>query len=96
MPGAATAEFHTRFKELYGPHYPAAKATDAKFALDRSKPDPLGLVAQKKASITVPAGCAVAVVAPRRAEEPPRRPHPIWHVPWLHGGGIAPRLPSQG
>jgi hypothetical protein len=57
---------------------------------DANSASTLGLVAQKKASITVPAGCAVAVVAPRRAEEPPRRPHPIWHVPWLHGGGIAP------
>ena len=55
VPGTATADFHSQFKELYGPHYPAARATDAKFALDHSKPDPLGLTA-KKVSIKVPAG----------------------------------------
>ena len=58
VPSTATAEFQTRFRALYAPHYPGAKASDAKFALDRAMPYPLNLIARKQA-FKVPAGCAV-------------------------------------
>jgi hypothetical protein len=58
VPGTATAAFQAEFKRLYQPLYPNAKAGAAKFALDKSKPDPMGLAA-KKVAAKVPAGCAV-------------------------------------
>ena len=58
VPCTATAAFQAEFKRLYQPLYPNAKAGDAKFALDKSKPDPLGLAA-KKVAVKVPAGCAI-------------------------------------
>jgi hypothetical protein len=58
VPGTATAEFHAEFKAKYAPHYPNAKKNAAKFALDASKPDPMGLVAATRI-IKVPAGSAI-------------------------------------
>ena len=58
VPGTANAEFLRQFREQYGPLYPGAKHGDAKFRLDKAKPDPMGLVA-KKIAIKVPAGCAI-------------------------------------
>ena len=58
VPGTASAAFHAEFKRLYEPLYPSAKVGAAKFALDKSKPDPLGLVA-KTVAVKVPAGCAI-------------------------------------
>ena len=58
VPGTATAAFQAEFKRLYQPLYPNAKVGTAKFALDKSKPDPLGLVG-KKVAVKVPAGCAI-------------------------------------
>lgn len=58
VPGTANAEFQAQFRAQYGPLYPGAKRGDAKFGLDKAKPDPLGLAA-KKVAIKVPAGCAV-------------------------------------
>jgi hypothetical protein len=58
VPGTATPEFQARFRAQYAAHYTHSNASDAKFALDPKKPDPLGLVAAKLA-IHVPAGCAI-------------------------------------
>jgi hypothetical protein len=58
VPGSATAAFHADFRAQYAPLYPNAKAKAAKFALDKKKPDPMGLFAAE-ATIPVPAGCAV-------------------------------------
>ncbi len=59
VPGTATPEFHAQFKRLYAtPYYPNAKSTDAKFSLDKSKPDPLGL-AEKKVMVKLPAGSVI-------------------------------------
>ena len=58
VPGTANAEFQAQFREQYGPLYPGAKRGDSKFALEKAKPDPMGL-ASKKVAIKVPAGCAV-------------------------------------
>jgi hypothetical protein len=58
VPGTATAEFQAEFREQYGRLYPGAKRGDAKFGLDKDKPDPMGL-AEKKVAIPVPAGCGI-------------------------------------
>ena len=58
VPGTSTTAFRDQFRAAYAQHYPNAKASDAKFGLDRAKPDPLELV-DAKVSVRVPAGCAI-------------------------------------
>ena len=58
VPATATEKFRTSFVDAYRAHYPNAKPSDAKFGLDRSKPDPLHLL-DRRVAIEVPAGCLV-------------------------------------
>ena len=58
VPGTASEAFRARFVAAYAAHYPNARPGAAKFGLDPSKPDPLGLLAQRVA-IDIPAGCVV-------------------------------------
>jgi hypothetical protein len=58
VPGTNTEDAHADIVEHYARHYPHAKASDAKFALDPSVPDPLSL-ARRRVAVQVPAGCLV-------------------------------------
>jgi hypothetical protein len=58
VPGSSTPAFHRAFCAQYRPLYPGASANDAKFGLDKSKPDPMGLIG-KCVSIDVPKGCVI-------------------------------------
>lgn len=58
VPGSNTAEMHAAIRAAYMPLYPEAKPTDAKFGLDPKKPDPLGLIAARRA-VRVGRGCGV-------------------------------------
>jgi hypothetical protein len=58
VPGTNTEKMHARIVKAYGPLYPHAKATDAKFQLDEAKPDPLKL-RDSRVAIQVPRGCAI-------------------------------------
>ena len=58
VPGTHTDAFREEFKSKYAEHYPTFSAKAAKFAIDRNKPDPLGIV-EKAVQFPVPAGCAV-------------------------------------
>ena len=58
VPHTNTREAHAAIRDAYGPLYPNARATDAKWALDPRKPDPLDLVGRRRA-VHVPQGCVV-------------------------------------
>lgn len=58
VPGTNTQEEHARIVQEYKPLYPNTKATNAKFALDKQKPDPRNLLGRRVA-VQVPAGCWV-------------------------------------
>lgn len=58
VPATHTASFRDKFKTLYAPHYPNVPKNASKFGLDKDKPDPLNLIAQKRTRL-IGRGCWV-------------------------------------